>query len=76
MDEYLLIETLQFCVAQLQNYGVNLKALQGGSVLANGERAHKAVYLQLQQIARQHQYEGASPKLTLCPKIIGGYAEA
>jgi hypothetical protein len=47
IDEYLPIETLQFCKAQLQNYSVNLEALQGATLLANGERAYKAAYLQL-----------------------------
>jgi hypothetical protein len=76
MDEYLPIETLRFCTAQLQNHGVDLITLQSATVLANGDRAHKAAYLQLRHIVREHQYVRALPELTLCPKVIGGYAEA
>jgi hypothetical protein len=60
----------------LQKYSVDLNTLQGATVLENGEQAYKAAYLQLRDIVQQHEYAQALLILTLCPKIIGGYAEA
>jgi hypothetical protein len=76
IDAYLPPETLKWCRDRLLESGVNLEEVQGSTTSIDGSRIHHQVYLTLRPLVRQHIFDGNQSNLGLCPKVIGGYAQA
>ena len=73
IDEYLLKETLDWCILQLSMYNIDLSTLSGGDTISGGLWAHTQAYLCLCDIIWSHNDSGATPYLQESPKPIGGY---
>jgi hypothetical protein len=73
IDKYLLKETLDWCIQQLNMHNIDLGGLSGGSTISGGLRAHTQAYLCLRDIVRSHHSDGTTPHLQESPKPIGGY---
>jgi hypothetical protein len=76
MNEYLPMETLEFCTSALAQCNIDLSSLQGSTTTVTGTRLHKEAYLRLRSIVWSHFASKTLPILQLCPSIRGGAQQA
>jgi hypothetical protein len=73
INEYVLKETKDWCIAQLSMYKIDLSTLSSSNTILGGARVHVQAYHCLRNIVQQHIESGVAPFLSKSLKPTSGY---